>query len=393
MKPLENPLGRALRLCARFVGVAVGLAVVVLCGVARASDTTLHETVSLPECHSIGWVKAHLEPGALARWDGVLDEATWGTPSPQQAVARNWDWNVSDEDWRKLVAVHGEGKHEEVTFDLWIPEEAEVVRGVVAMSGHGSGTPLFKNPGLRAIARELHLAVFMFLGNPLQRGFWPHDMLGEKLMDLGERADHPELANAPLFLYGHSNGTGFSALHAAARPEKVWAWVSMRPGITFQVYQPGAAAVPGLVIFGEDDQFLTRPSVAENLAVVPAIRKRFQAPWNMAVEPKTGHGPGEKTWPLVFSFLRHTFTARVPADVDPRQGPVRLAAVDLESGSLGRNWNPKEGGYQNLPIAPFAELSEDCATASWLINAAYADDWQAFQRVGEVASPTSSRPD
>jgi hypothetical protein len=377
------------RLCP---AAAVCLAAILLCSVAPAADTTLHETVSLPECHSIGWMKAHLEPGALARWDGTLDEATWGTPSPQQAVIRNWDWNVSDDDWRKLVAAHGEGKREDVTFDLWIPEEAEVVRGIVVMSGHGSGTPLFKNPALRKIARELHLAVFMFLGNPLQRGFWPHGMLSEELAAFGERAGRPELANAPLFLYGHSNGTGFSAIHAAARPERVWAWVSMRPGITFQVYQPGAAAVPGLVIFGEDDQFLTRPSVPENLSVVPAIRKRFQATWNMAVEPKTGHGPGEKTWPLVFSFLRHTFVARVPADADPRKGPVKLASLDLDSGYLGRNWDPHEGGYQNLPIAPFAEFSGDHATASWLVNAAYAADWQAFQRDGEVASPPIAAP-
>ena len=34
----------------------------------------------------------------------------------------------------------------------------------------------------------------------------------------------------------------------------------MRPGIPFHVYQPGAAQVPGLVIFGEDDPFLARPS-------------------------------------------------------------------------------------------------------------------------------------
>jgi len=372
------------RLCP---AAAVCLAAILLCSVAPAADTTLHETVSLPECHSIGWVKAHLEPGALARWDGTLDEATWGTPSPQQAVIRNWDWNVSADDWQKLVAADGEGKREEVTFDLWIPEEAEVVRGIVVMSGHGSGTPLFKNPALRKIARELELAVFMFLGNPLQRGFWPHGMLAEKLAAYGARAGHPELANTPLFLYGHSNGTGFSAVHAAACPERVWAWVSMRPGITFQVYQPGAAAVPGLVIFGEDDQFLTRPSVAENLAVVPTIRKRFRATWNMAVEPKTGHGPGEKTWPLVFSFLRHMFTARVPAAADPRQGPVKLVSLDHDSGYLGRNWDPKEGGYQNLPIAPFADFSGDRATASWLINAAYAADWQAFQRDGEVTSP------
>jgi hypothetical protein len=142
--------------------------------------------------------------------------------------------------------------------------------------------------------------------------------------------------------------------------------------------------VPGLVIFGEDDAFLARPSKEENLAVVPALRKNHSAIWCSAVEPKTGHGPGEKTWPLVFSFLRHSFTARVPADADARKGPVKLLTPTLESGHLGQNWSATKGGYQELPTAPFATFPGDKATASWLLNAAFARDWQSFQKTGEV---------
>jgi hypothetical protein len=152
----------------------------------------------------------------------------------------------------------------------------------------------------------------------------------------------------------------------------------MRPGTTFQVYQPGGAQVPGLVIFGEDDPFLARPSKAENLAVVPLMRKKHNAVWNYAVEPKTGHGPGEKTWPLVFSFLRHTFAARVPADGG------KLNVLRPECGYLGQNWDVAKGGYQSLAVAPFADFTGDKSTASWLINAGYAADWQAFQRDGQV---------
>jgi hypothetical protein len=159
----------------------------------------------------------------------------------------------------------------------------------------------------------------------------------------------------------------------------------MRPGITFQVYQPGAASVPGLVIFGEDDPFLARPSKEENLAVVPTLRQNHGALWNIAVEPKTGHGPGEKTWPLVFSFLRHSFAARVPSAADAKTGPVKLRPLALESGWLGRNWQARPGGYQKLEVAPFAEFPGDKATASWLLNAGYAADWQRFQGTGEVA--------
>jgi hypothetical protein len=351
---------------------------------ATASGTAWTSFEPLPQCHSLGWVSANVPSKDTHGWNGVLDEAKWGTPSPEQLVARNWDWKISDDAWREAVKQKGEGAREEVKFDLWLPAALPVVKGIVVMSGHGSGENLFEHADLRALASELHLALFKFLGNPVQRGFWPRSLLFDELKSFGARSGHPELENAPLFLYGHSNGTGFSAIIPSYVPERVWAWVSMRPGITFQVYQPGAAQVPGLVIFGEDDPFFARPSREENLAVIPALRKNHEALWNFAVEPKTGHGPGQKTWPLVLSFLRHSLAARVPADSDPRRGPVKLNALALESGSLGQNWDPLRCGYQSLPVTPFAEFPGDRATASWLINPAYATDWRNFQEKGQI---------
>lgn len=358
---------------------------------AVGGGTEWSDTQQLAECHSIGWVANWMRADPQGRgkaWDGVLDEAKWGKPSPDQLVVRNWDWRFTDAQWRQAVVERGEGPRDEVKFDLWIPDGVEVVKGIVVMSGHGSGESLYGHPSiapkLRAIARELHLAIFKFVGNPMQRGFWPKSLLYDRLNDMGQRARHPELAHAPLFLYGHSNGTGFSALFPATEGHRVWGWVSMRPGIAFQVYQPGAAQVPGLVIFGEDDPFLARPSKAENLAVVSLMRKKHNAVWNFAVEPKTGHGPGDKTWPLVFSFLRHTFNSRVPADADPRQGPIQLKSIAIGSGHLGTNWDAAKGGYQTLSIAPHADFAGDKSSASWLINADYAADWQSFQRDGEV---------
>lgn len=352
-----------------------------------AGDLELVETNQLPMCHSLGWVRASPLVKDQKGWDGVLDEAKWGTPSPQQVLSRKWDWSITDAQWQTAVQQLGEDKREDVRFDLWIPEGVTVVKGLVVMSGHGSGETLYRHPELRKLACELHLALFKFVGNPMQRGFLPKSLLYERLKAFGEKAGHAELANAPLFLYGHSNGTGFSALFPATEGARVWAWVSMRPGITFQVYQPGAAHVPGLVIFGEDDPFFARPSKEENLAVVPQMRKKHQALWNSAVEPKTGHGPGEKTWPLVFSFLRHTFAARVPPNADPRTGPVPLNTLQAESGYFGKNWDPSVGGYQALETAPYASFKGEVSAASWLVNAAYAADWQRFQREGYVKRP------
>jgi pimeloyl-ACP methyl ester carboxylesterase len=353
------------------------------------ADITLSETLQLPDCHSIGWVNAWVkaDPAAIGQgWDGVLDETKWGTPSLQQTMERNWDWKITDEQWAAAMEQKGEGKREEVKFDLWVPGGVDVVKGIVVMSGHGSGAGLFQQPDLRKLARELHLALFTFIGNPMQRGFWPRSLLYERLKAFADKSGHPELQYAPLFLYGHSNGTGFSAIFPATEGHRVWGWVSMRPGITFQVYQPGAAQVPGLVIFGEDDLFLMRPSREENLAVVPLMRKQHNALWSFAVEPKTGHGPGVNTWPFVFSFLRHTFAARVPADADPRHGPVKLNVLTAEIGYLGQNWDVTQGGYQTLPIAPYVDFKGDKSIASWLINSAFAADWKAFQRDGKLNS-------
>ena len=357
-----------------------------------AADVDVSETVELPECHAIGWVRTHLVAKEQQGWDGKLDEAEWGVPSLAQPHVRRWDWNVTDDQWRASVAEHGEGKRQPCTFALWIPDGVEVARGVVAISGHGSGATLFKHPELRRIARELQLALFTFSGDPVQRGFWPSTLLTEKLRAFAERSRHPELGHAPLFLYGHSNGTGFSAVHAAAEPKRVWGWISMRPGITHQVFQPGAAGVPGLVIFGEDDQFLTRPSREENLAVVPLMRARHDAVWCSAVEPKTGHGPGEKTWPLVFSFLRQTFLARVPTDLDPRDGPLPLRQLDPAGGWRGGNWSLAKGGYQDLAIAPAADFTGDSSRAAWLVNEAFAADWRRFQATGDVKPAASVTP-
>jgi hypothetical protein len=357
-----------------------------------AADLELTETLQMPECHSIGWVRANTQVKSQKVWDGKLDEAKWGSPSAAQVVERNWAWQLDEDQWKQAVKQKGEGKKEDVKFDLWLPGDIPHARGIVVISGHGSGEYLYRHPELRKLARELHLALFKFIGNPMQRGFWPRSLLYERLKAFAQKSGHPELEHAPLFLYGHSNGTGFSAIFPATEGARVWGWVSMRPGITFQVYQPGAAQVPGLVIFGEDDHFLARPSKEENLAVVPLMRKKHNALWNFAVEPKTGHGPGEKTWPLVFSFLRHTFAARVPTNADPRKGPVTLRRLQVERGYLGQNWDAAKGGYQTLSIAPFADFAGDKTTASWLINATYAADWQQLQRegqVGKVQAPAS----
>ncbi|MDF1740101.1 MAG: hypothetical protein P1U86_13145 [Verrucomicrobiales bacterium] len=352
--------------------------------VASADDIEITRVEQMTMSHRLDWIRMKFGDSRSEKWDSQLDEIEWGTPAEGKRPAQNWDFRVTDQEWTAFVEKNGAEPDEEVTLDLWIPGEVEVVKGVVAISSHGSGKTLFEDPELRKIARELDLALFRFVGNPIQRGFWPQSLLFDKLREFGSEAGHPELPNAPLFLYGHSNGTGFSALFTAAVSERVWGWVSMRPGTTYQVFQPRATDVPGLVIFGEDDPFFARPSNEANLGVVPMMRKKHNAVWNFVVEPHTGHGPTGKTWPLVFSFLKHSFAARVPLDAAPAKGPVTLKKLDPASGFRGENWILEPGGKQALKVAPAGEFGEAGNESSWLFNGAYAADWQSFQEHGEV---------
>lgn len=351
---------------------------------APAADVEMTKVEQMTMSHSLDWVRGKFGDSISENWDSVLDEIEWGSPADGKRAVQNWDIRVSDQEWTDYVEKNGAAPTEEVVFDLWIPEDVKLVKGVVAISSHGSGKALYEDTELRQIARELDLALFRFLGNPVQRGFWPKSLLFDRLRDFGTEAGHPELPNAPLFLYGHSNGTGFSAIFTAGASERIWGWVSMRPGTTFQVFQPRAAAAPGLVIFGEDDPFFARPSNETNLDVVPLMRKKHEALWNFAVEPHTGHGPTSKTWPLVFSFLKHSFVARVPSDANPSEGPVELITLDPGTGLRGQNWKFKPGSYQTLKVGPAKDFGDEAAGASWLLNSDYAADWQSFQKFGEV---------
>jgi len=61
-----------------------------------------------------------------------------------------------------------------------------------------------------------------------------------------------------------------------------------------------------------------------------------------------------------------------------------LKKLDPTQGYLGQNWSLPTGGYQTLPIAPFDRFTGDRSTASWLLNAQYAADWQKFQAEGRI---------
>ena len=53
-----------------------------------SGGTEWSDFAQLPECHSLNWVSANVQTKSTTGWNGVLDEAKWGKPDPQQVVSR-----------------------------------------------------------------------------------------------------------------------------------------------------------------------------------------------------------------------------------------------------------------------------------------------------------------
>src|SRR3569623_1861953 len=106
------------------------LLLAVLSSCLRAADIEVSETLQLPECHSLDWVRRNAVATGENAGDIILDEAKWGTPAPGQIIAQHWDWKLSDDQWSEVVKRKGEGKKEDVKFDLWLPEDSGAARGI-----------------------------------------------------------------------------------------------------------------------------------------------------------------------------------------------------------------------------------------------------------------------
>src|SRR5207237_1508577 len=106
---------------------------------------------------------------------------------------------------------------------------------------------------------------------------------------LGAKANHPELATAPLFMWGMSAGGQFNYEFVAWKPDRVGAFVVNKGGIYYSALLPRAARnVPGMLFIGGKD-LESRVSTITGLF---AVNRRSGALWALAEEPDAAHVVG-----------------------------------------------------------------------------------------------------
>tara|TARA_R110002096_G_scaffold16106_2_gene54958 strand:+ start:2822 stop:4117 length:1296 start_codon:yes stop_codon:yes gene_type:complete len=309
--------------------------------------------------------KAHAIHGGITEWlnqndrdkqDGKLDDGLFDA-------------------WKKASRFQ-ENAMEQVRYRLRLPEKTAKLQGALLISEHGMGTKMMEHQIFWDFADKNGYALIGFLGNPIQRGIYPASKLEEIIAMIGEKFEHPELAQVPYITFGHSNGTGFSAFYPALRPERTICWISYHSGGTWHLEFPGVERTPGLVMHGTNDQFLKGQD-----ETVMELRTQRNAPITMVMEAGMAHWPSDPdaTYKLIADFSQACIDTRT------QNGETQFRPLEesLQDAWLGDVFDRSKDSFQEPEIAPAATYQGDKQKANYLPNEAFAKAWQRFRATGK----------
>ena len=187
-------------------------------------------------------------------------------------------------------------------FRFWLPAGSGPVRAVVALvpGSNGDGRPMADDAFWQAFATKQKAALIgcRFTDKAHDQSFIEDYVnvsqgSGQALLDvLGKfaaRTSHPEVATAPLLMWGMSAGGQFNYEFVAWKPDRVAAFIVNKGGIYYSALLPKAArAVPALLFVGGADL----PSRIDTITGLFAVNRRGGAVWALVVEPGLGHVVG-----------------------------------------------------------------------------------------------------
>jgi len=291
-----------------------------------------------------------------------------------------------------------------VNFTIWIPEHVKTLRGVIVHQ-HGCGEGSCKS-GLtgaydlhwQALARKHDCALLAPSYEQPDKAdcqMWCDPRNGSAaafqkcLIDLGTKSGHPELAQVPWALWGHSGGGHWAGGMVLLYPDRVAAaWLRSgvpllkpnpeRPTITAHQLVDAALRVPIMCNLGTKEGVTVKDG--RFAGVWPANEDFFHAVRSkggligVAVDPLTAHECGNQRY-LAIPWLDACLKARLP----------EAAGEPLRSMPLDDAWLASATGTEAVPAA---KLAENPLQATWLPNEAVARAWMQYVNDTAVADPT-----
>jgi pimeloyl-ACP methyl ester carboxylesterase len=268
---------------------------------------------------------------------------------------------------------------EKAAFRLWYPDNIKEIRTIVVLvpGSNGDGRGMVSDSAWQNFAYRNGLALlgcyFTDTKHPdqdIEYYVKTSEGSGQALLDVINRfaagSVHPELANAPLLLWGHSAGGQFNYEFACWKPGRVMAFVVNKGGIYYTAIASAATRqVPGIFFTGEKDiEF--RIDIINGIF---AVNRRFGALWAIAKEPGAGHEPG-LTQKLTIEYFQEILALRfLQTNAESRQDPG-MRELREDSGFIG---DPK-----THKITPFNQWKKTSYPTAWLPTSWFSEKWRAF---------------
>ncbi|MGE3805874.1 MAG: hypothetical protein AB7K24_14460 [Gemmataceae bacterium] len=300
-----------------------------------------------------------------------------------------------------------------VNYTMWIPPGVKTLRGVIVHQ-HGCGEGSCKS-GLtgaydlhwQALARKHDCALLAPSYEQPDKAdcqLWCDPRNGSDaafqkgLADLGKKSGHPELAQVPWALWGHSGGGHWAGGMVLLHPERIAAaWLRSgvpllkedpkRTGIKAHTLPEAALKVPILCNLGTKEGVTVKEG--RFAGVWPANQAFFEALRSkggligVAVDPLSSHDCGNQRY-LAIPWLDACLTARLPQTAEKP-----LKAMPQDQAWLG----PVLGGK----AMEAGKFDGDPLKAGWLPGASVAKAWEEYVKDTKVqdatppAAPTNVR--
>jgi hypothetical protein len=260
-------------------------------------------------------------------------------------------------------------------ISLTVPPGVTMVRGVLACSSVGLGPGFCKSATFQEMAKANNMAIALITGENAFGDYANRCTGGEfkallaTLADAGMKANHPEIANAPIVGCGHSHGGDYWNYFNACFPERMaLVFDKSSGGVTYQ----GAALKTPMVweIGTEDLQDHIGPRHFRGQMFAYRIKGMVMS---LVLGPGETHGGWKpESEKMVAALIDAIFKLRVPEDADPSKGPVKLNVIDESS---ERYWL---GDIYTKEFAPYATSpdKDKLYNTSFLPNEAIANMWK-----------------
>lgn len=198
------------------------------------------------------------------------------------------------------------------SYEVPISTNPATQNAVLVIFERGDSLQLFEDPSVQQMALDLHITtVFAHQCNAISYGDLqsnaskgPARALVTALGQFAVTTHHPELATAPVILYGFSAAGALAMTMTEAKPDRVLGAIAYAPGSAHLNLQDlpliSAAGIPMLILANADDQIV---GTSRNKTYFQRGRA-LGAPWGYAVQNNTGHCCNLSTLNVILPWIR-----------------------------------------------------------------------------------------